>query len=760
MASLKDTVVKGLEELGLTLGEDRGALVISGVPGSDLKAQVRVDENERLVTIEALLCHPIEELTPELSLSLHYLNGHRAGLGYAFRESNRALVARSAWVSPTREPSDNQLQLMVSLLHQALLRDAPRLLAVAEGEEGWDAVAGDDAAGGGAEPVARSAMPTARMETPPASPEPPTRAWPGGAGGITAAAPSRAPGGGETARWSAFMDVANEADAAASAGWRSDAAAGLASGPATRRRTGKLDRRAAAGGDQDLADTEQPTRRMDAPEAGGVAEEPRRLSRQALAMAISQADQRGDAPKVDLARRPGGGVLRLLKNLIIAVVFLGGIGAIVRFFVLPFFPTLMEDITSSWQTATVGPEELKRQEREKVAPGQALLMVELQDPLTDPALHEANLKRSLEVLGDGAEAGLEAIIAREPGRQTRERAYQLWLDLGIPRDHPEARLRLLKQVQEGVPQGVTQDTIEAALLLAISQTPPPDAQLIQALGWAQGESWRTIVQLLGKPEDGSQERAEALTKQLSRDTPDLVVLNALMRTGHGPDDGARRLAEGLGAKWVEGDGRELLLRLAKSQPAAIEQLLGSENEDLRLATVGLLVEAGGPDASQLLCRVVASDAPMKVRMKAVIGLGALASPAVTWTLAQELGRPNEDPTITDEVRRALRKIPGPEAAEILKEHLAADRPLPERERALSTLQELHNTSAVQVIVERGIKDPDPKLRQRAFQILLEQQSEAKVTVSRALSTYRQMMQSDPDPQVRQLAEKLYKANLR
>lgn len=756
MPSLKDTVVKGLETLGLSLSEDRGALVATGVAGSDLRAEVRVDENERLVSIEALLCHPIDELTPELSLSLHYLNGHRAGIGYAYRESNRALVARSAWTSPTRDPSDNQLQLMVSLLHQALVKDAPRLLAVAEGEESWDAVAGGDPPPGPAVApgraksdqgrVPRSAMPTARIESSPAAPEPPTRLWPG-------AQPTGA-GGGETARWAAFMDVANEADASAGGGWRSDAAAGLAgSGPTTRRMTGKLDRR-------ELQDTEQPTRRMDAPGSDGIADEPRRLSRQALAMAISQADRAGEAPKVDLARRPGGGFLRLLKNLFLIAAFLVGVGALVRFFVLPFFPTLMEDITSSWQTAVVGPEELKRQEREKIPPGQALLMVELQDPLADPALHQANLERSLEVLGEGAAAGVEAIISREPGIKTRERAYQLWQDRGYARAEPGARLRLLKQVLQAIPEGVTEDTIEGALLTSLRQSPPADPLLIEALEWARGESWRTIVALLARSGEGSEARAKALEGQLPKDTPDMLVLTALMTTGRGPDDGARRLVEGLGPKWVQGEGRELLLRLAKEQPAALEQLLASENEEARLAALDLLTEGGGAAASQLLCKVVGSDAPMKVRMKAVIGLGALASPDVTWTLAQELVRPGQDPAIVDEVRRALRKIPGAEAAAVLKEHLAPERPLAERALALDTLGELHHTSAVQVIVERGVKDPEAKLRQRSFQLLLEQQTEAKVTVSRALSVYYQMMQRDPDPQVRQLAEKLYKANLR
>lgn len=765
MGSLKDAVTRGLEAQGLTLGEDKGAILATapGGDGPEFKAHVWVDENERLVRAESLLCHPIDELTPELDLSLHYLNGHRAGVGYAFRESNRALVVRSAWCSPTRDPSENQLHLLVALLQQAVKRDAPRLAKVAEGEADWDAVAEGDApaaAPAGGPPrsdvgrVPRSAMPTARIEEAPASsPEPPTRLWQPGSG-----PPKGAGGGGETARWSALMDVANDADAAGAA-WRREGAAGVGSAP-PRRRTGANPRPRAG---EEPGETEGPTRRMDAGDTGDEGQ-PKRLSRQALAMAITQAEKQGEAPKVDLARRRGAGALRLIKAVFILLLVLAGIGAALRFFVLPLFPNAMEEFSGLFRRAVVGPEEMKRQAREPLA-GQQLLLVELQDPMADAALHAQHLQRALDGLGAGAVAAVEAVISREPVLKARERAFQLWQEKGWSESDPAARLRLLKAIQDASPPGAALDPIHQALLTSLRQSTPPDAELIAALEWSRDSTWLCLIELLGRPDSGAaapgaEARAAALLKQLPRDGPELVVLRALMLTGKGPPDGARRLMDGLGPKWALGEGRPLLMGLVKSQPAALEPVLQSESEEARLAALELISEAGGEPAAELLARVVKTDRSTRVRVRAVIGLGALALPSATWPLAEELGRPNPDPAVLDEVRRALKKIQGTDAAAQLRLHLTPESPAPERGLALRALEELHHPAAVQVLIERGLKDADVKVRQRSLQVLLEQQTEAKDTIRRHVATYRDLAQKDPDATVRALADKLYKSTIR
>ena len=65
-----------------------------------------------------------------------------------------------------------------------------------------------------------------------------------------------------------------------------------------------------------------------------------------------------------------------------------------------------------------------------------------------------------------------------------------------------------------------------------------------------------------------------------------------------------------------------------------------------------------------------------------------------------------------------------------------------------------------MLIERGLKDADVKVRQRSLQVLLEQQTEAKDTIRRHVATYRDLSQKDPDATVRALADKLYKSTIR
>src|SRR5688572_32906297 len=76
---------------------------------------------------------------------MDWLNRARGGVCFSYDASQRALVVSTAWSSPNREPSSNQLHLLVGLVQEACGRDGPQLERVAEGEAGWEVVAGDEA---------------------------------------------------------------------------------------------------------------------------------------------------------------------------------------------------------------------------------------------------------------------------------------------------------------------------------------------------------------------------------------------------------------------------------------------------------------------------------------------------------------------------------------------------------------------------------------------------------------------------------------
>lgn len=749
MKSLESAVISELERQGLFVEHDRGGLQLSGLPDGD-PISIWVDETERVIRAESTICYPIDDFSPELCRAMDYVNRTRAGVGVSYREANRSLVASTAWTSPNRDPAPNQLHLLVGLLVQMKERDAPGLMRVAEGDAGWEELVDEGASAtasglssigeGPATKIIRGNDATERFRE--------LMGIADGEGELTSRGGTPADER-PSAKWRRDSVASEVAHRGAGAGYEGG-------GPAFDEiPTRKLD---AAPPSSDAS-----TRRFDEPAAGEEHGEPKRLSRQALQIAVSQTEN-VELKHYDYtaSRRSLG--RRLLK-------FFGVVGAIgLVFFIFASyyqntltggaFQGLFGDFGDWFESATTDPAEEEAKRRDAMAAGLDLLILELDDPLPDAAAHERHVARSLEALGDEARAKLQDLVARSASAEVRRGAFSLWRAEGYSR-RPGARLALLERLHAETPPAEG-DPVARGLLSSLREQPPEDPELIEALGWAEGPTWRTFVKLLGRPGDGAEARAEALTAWRPKVEGEeaLLVLEALVRTEHGPAAGLRQLIAARGVEWLGGAGEALALRALESRPDAVAEALEVEDDEVRLALVELLADEGEAAAVPHLAEVVRGDPSRRVRMRTVRALGNMRAPGATWPLAVELTREAnaEDSQLLDELLIALRKIPGEQTAAELREHLSAETPPKQRYFAVKTLEQLETADAVLVLIQDGLDDADERLRRAALAALSRLQGVAtlKSTIDQGLSEFRRIARNDESEQVRAMAGRIYK----
>jgi hypothetical protein len=131
MSTLQESVIDVLSAQGLSVESERGGLKVRGA-ADGTTISMWVDENERVIKGEVILCYPVDDFSEELCIAMDQLNELRIGVTLSYQEQQRALVATSVWTSPTRSPAANQLHLMVALLHDAKTHDADALGSVLE----------------------------------------------------------------------------------------------------------------------------------------------------------------------------------------------------------------------------------------------------------------------------------------------------------------------------------------------------------------------------------------------------------------------------------------------------------------------------------------------------------------------------------------------------------------------------------------------------------------------------------------------------
>lgn len=747
MSSLRAAVTKGLEAHGLSVEGDRAGITVSdGIDGQ--RMSVRIDENERVVRVERTICYPVDDFSPELSRAMDWLNQRRAGVCFAYHEAQRALVVSTSWTSPTRDPSPNQLHLLVGLVLEAAGRDGPQLERVAEGEASWESLAeGED------EP--RQGARAGRYEE--AAVDPPTRSfadWPEQGEGEQAARAQRA---GDPRVTTRFMDHADGAD-----GEQTDPLPPprKASGIQPTRRFDDLERFAARSADADGAQQEQEGPASDAPASeltprGG-------MSRTALQMAVYRMDHE-KADRVDLTVSRRSLTNRALKALLMLLLVSGAGVLVYDHFVAPFLGRkgLFEELSGLTRGLLSSPPvdqiDSRIPVRQKLA-GAELLRAELEDPLPDADLHRAYVGRALNDIDDDVEA-LIALAAGHKSLDVRGRAYGLWTELGL-NDDDDQRLRLLQALVEQGRQEEKLDRVPVDVLNGMRARPPSDEALIAALRWAKGPAFLAFVELLGRPEPSdpaaARRRSAALGAYLDRDTPDFLVLRSMVRTGFAPTDAAARLVQGRGLEWARGEGKEQLTRFTADNPDSITPLLRHEDEEHRLLALDLLVASGTAAAVDRLGRHGLRDPALRVRLRAATGMAQLGNPDAAWHLALALSRrePPPEQAFLDEVRSAIARLPVAGCVAKLREHLATHLPTGERYYAVVALGVVQNAGGLPALLD-ALKDPEAVIRRKAIDVCAELQGSG-ANVSSGVAAFRELARTDADPGVRQVAARLYK----
>ncbi|MBX3466068.1 MAG: HEAT repeat domain-containing protein [Planctomycetes bacterium] len=739
MSSLRAAVTKGLEALGLTVEGDRAGLVVSdGVDGQ--KMVVRVDENERVVRLERTICYPVDDFSPDLSRAMDWLNQRRAGVCFAYHEAQRALLVATTWTSPSRDPSPNQLHLLVALALEAAGRDGPQLERVAEGETSWESLVEGEADDGPAPGRSEAA-------------DPPTRAF---AGRADAADPStRSLNVAHVRTTTRFMDHADGPDGEAA---DPPPPPRRPSGLQPTRRFEELDEYAARGAEPEPEPT--PARGAQAnPELtprGG-------MSRTALQMAVYRVDnEKADRVDMTVGRRSLG--YRAFRGGLLLALLGGGGYAVYTAFIDPFLggrglveqlKGLTSGLISQPPTDQLDPRIAERQTLE----GQALLVAELEDPLPDPELHRAYISRALNGVGDKVPALIE-VAAGHRTVEVRARAYGVWVDQGLNADDA-TRMRLLRAVVEHGRHEDALDRVAVDLIASLRTKEPGEEALIAALRWAKGSVFYALVDLLGQPTPGddaaAKRRSEALGAYLARDTAEFPVLRAMLRTGIAPPDAAARLVQGKGIEWARGEGRQQLTEFVVENPDSVAPLLRAEDEEVRLLAVELLVGAGTPAAVDRVARLGLRDAALRVRLRAARGLAQVGNAEAAWPLALALSRrdPPPEQAFVDEVRRALARLPVAACVAKLREHLAPTLPVGERYYAVVALGAVQNAGGLPALLE-ALKDPDAQVRRKAIDLCAELQG-GGANLSSGVATFREIARSDADAGVRQVAARLYKA---
>lgn len=735
MSSLRETVSRGFEALGLSVEGDRSGITVSdGIDGQ--RMVVRIDENERVVRVERTICYPVDDFSPELSRAMDWLNRRRAGVCFAYHEAQRALIVSTAWTSPTRDPSPNQLHLLLALVMEATGRDGPQLERVAEGEASWEVLVEEE--GGDAR--------TTRFTD--VAGEPPTRSfadWPDD----QATRPLRSTDARMTTR---FMDHAD--------GEEGELADPLP--PPRRPGSGVQPTRRFEDIEKFAARSSEEAPRDDGPERGDRPEgTPRTMSRTALQMAVYRMEH--DRPEqVDLTVRRRSLGYRLLRGLFVLGVLAGAGWVVYTFFVAPFLGARgLTGVVKEWLAFSKPPVDQidpRIPARQQLA-GLELLKAELEDPLDDPELHAAYVNRALNGIDDHA-AVLVELASAHRSVDVRWRAYGVWRERGLG-DDDAARMRLLRAVVRHGRHDDKLDRVPVDLLNGLRARPPADDALIAALAWAQGDVFATIVDLLARPEPGNpaaaKRRSDALARYLDRDTEDFLVLHAMVKTGFAPPDAAARLVKGRGLAWARAEGKAQLAQFISDSPESISPLLRHEDEEYRLLAVDLLVTSGTPAAVEPLGRHALKDPVLRVRLRAAIGLAQIGHADAAWWLALALSRrdPPPDPAFTDEVRRAIGRLPVAECVANLRAHLAPNLPVGERYYAVVALGAVQNAGGLPALLE-ALKDPDAQVRRKAIDVCAELQA-AGSNLGSGVATFREVARTDSDPGVRQVAGRVYKA---
>lgn len=744
MSSLRAIVSKGFEAQGLSVEGDRSGMTVSdGLDGE--RMAVRIDENERVVRVERMICYPVDDFSPELSRAMDWLNQRRAGVCFAYHEAQRALVVSTSWTSPTRDPAPNQLHLLVALAVEAAGRDGPQLERVAEGEASWESLKDGDGDDGAA--AARST----RFSD---AADPPTRSfadWPDQ--GEQATRPLRSSGQNEARMTTRFMDHAD--------GDEGELADPLppqrkATGIQPTRRFEELEQFAVRDGPAPAADPAAPAERE-----GGAPPEltPRSMSRTALQMAVYRMEH-DKGQQVDLTAGRRSLPYRLGRAVVI-LGLLGGAGyAVYNFFVAPFLGgrsigDLTGGLISKPPVDQIDPRIAIRQQ----LGGLELLTAELEDPLDDAELHAAYVSRALNGIDDDPGVLVE-LASGHKSPDVRWRAYTLWTQQGLNAEDAQ-RLQLLEALVRHERQDDKLDRVCGDLLNGMRARPPGDDALIGGLRWAKGPAFTTIVELLGRsdPRDAAaaRRRSDALGRYLDRDTEDFLVLRSMVKTGFAPADAAARLVQGRGLAWARGEGKPQLTQFIADSPDSITPLLKHEDEEFRLLAVDLLVASATPAAVDRLGRQALKDSILRVRLRAAIGLAQIGHPDAAWWLALALGRrdPPPEEAFVDEVRRAIGRLPVDGCVARLREHLAASLPVGERYYAVVALGAVQNAGGLPALLE-ALKDPEAQVRRKAIDVVAELQA-AGSNVGSGVAAFREVARGDSDPGVRQVAARVYKA---
>lgn len=743
MSSLRAIVGKGFEAAGLSVESDRAGITVSdGIDGQ--RMLVRIDENERIVRVERMICYPVDDFSPELSRAMDWLNQRRAGVCFTYNEAQRALVVSTSWTSPTRDPAPNQLHLLVALAIEAAGRDGPQLERVAEGETSWESLKDGDERG---EPLGGR---TTRFSD--VAGDPPTRAfgdWPDPE--EQSARPARSSASHDARMTTRFMDHADGDD-----GELADPVAAAqprkASGIQPTRRFEDLEQYAARS-NEDGPD--------DALRAEGTPPEltPRSMSRTALQMAVYRVEH-DKGPQVDTTSTGHRSLAARAARGLFLLGLIGGAGWVVfTYFVSPFIggkslTDLTKGLISKPPVDQIDPRIPIRQQ----LAGVDLLRAELEDPLSDPELHAAYVNRALNGIQDRQGALLELATAHKSG-DVRWRAYELWTQQGLHGDDA-SRMQLLEALIKNGRHEDRLDRVPVDVLNSMRARPPSDDALIGALPWARGAAFTTVVELLGRPDPrqpaAAKRRSDALSRHLDRDTEDFLVLRSMVKTGFAPADAAARLVKGRGLEWARGEGKQQLAQFIVDSPDSIVPLLKHDDEEFRLLGVDLLVSSSTPAAVDPLGRHALKDAALRVRLRAAIGLAQLGHADAAWWLALALSRrdPAPEPAFVDEVRRAIGRLPVAECVAKLREHLTPNLPVGERYYAVVALGAVQNAGGLPALLD-ALKDPEAQVRRKAIDVCAELQS-GGANVSSGVAAFRELARTDADPGVRQVAAKVYK----
>jgi hypothetical protein len=338
-------------------------------------------------------------------------------------------------------------------------------------------------------------------------------------------------------------------------------------------------------------------------------------------------------------------------------------------------------------------------------------------------------------------------LANSAREHERLIAVKRWRDRGLGKK-PKGHLRLLQALA-----GRLDSKTRSIVTKSLRQHPPGVYEALDCLEYSNTTLRRVLIEQISHSQLSADEVSVAVEVISEiKDTPDLMVEEALIRIGKPKPGGLQRLIEARGIEWLRlGGGRELL---AKFPAKSLGELASSKTKEVRLLAVGHLGERTDEvdEALKLLAKIL-KDSDTEVRRRSIQGIGRLRNGRGAWYLALALPR-EKDKRTQELIRNALSRLPVKASTRFLTTMIKSKNPT-SRVAAVMSLRSMQRPETIVVLVN-AIKDKDRAVRMEVLSALVATlgNSELRPLIARGILSYRTIAKDRSDQEARRLARRL------